>query len=243
MKLAVDIGNTSISICLFEKNKIFKKSYFNSTQNFIDFMDKNTKQYDIQLAIISSVAPQLSNKLTDILLTKYNISNTHIDYKSSNLDLQVPYPETVGVDRLCNMFAVQRDYSTPAIIIDFGTATTYDVINRSNQFIGGVIAAGVETSAKYLINKAALLSDTDLIFPENVIGIDTKTNIQSGIMFGSVDQVEGMIRRIYVETKTEYSIILTGGFAKLISPKLSYPHIVDQDLTLKGIIYIDGSNN
>jgi len=242
MKLAIDIGNTSITVGLFKKNKLFKKSHFNSIEKFGDFLD-NIKQYNIKCAIISSVAPKVTKDYSNLLKVKYNLSIINIDYKLSQLDLQVPHPETIGADRLCNMAATQNEYSTPAIIIDFGTATTYDVINNKNQFIGGAIAAGVETSANYLLSKAALLSDTDLLFPDNAIGIDTTTNIQSGIMFGAVDQVEGMIKRISLETNTEYFIILTGGFANLISPQLSFPHSVDQNLTLKGIIYIHESNS
>ena len=242
MKLAIDIGNTSITIGLFKKNKLFKNSHFNSIEKFGDFLD-NIKQYNIKCAIISSVAPKVTKDYSNLLKVKYNLSIINIDYKLSQLDLQVPHPETIGADRLCNMAATQNEYSTPAIIIDFGTATTYDVINNKNQFIGGAIAAGVETSANYLLSKAALLSDTDLLFPDNAIGIDTTTNIQSGIMFGAVDQVEGMIKRISLETNTEYFIILTGGFANLISPQLSFSHSVDQNLTLKGMIYIHESNS
>ena len=128
------------------------------------------------------------------------------------------------------------------IIVDFGTATTYDVINN-NEFLGGAIGAGIETSADYLINNAALLSKTDLKFPDNVIGTDTKENIQSGIMFGAIDQVEGMIKRIIKEQNDNYTIILTGGFSKLLSPYLSIKHILDMDLTLKGIYYIDDANS
>ena len=89
-----------------------------------------------------------------------------------------------------------------------------------------------------MIDKAALLNKTNLIFPKQAIGIDTATNIQSGIMFGAIDQVEGMICRINKETNIEHNIILTGGFSKLISPQLNIPHTIDIDLTLKGIIYI-----
>ncbi len=242
MKLAIDIGNTSITVGLFKGNKLFKNSHFNSIDKFEVFLD-NIKQHDIKCAIISSVAPKLTKDYSNLLKARYDLSIINIDYKLSQLDLQVPYPETIGADRLCNMVATQNEYSAPAIIIDFGTATTYDVINNKNQFIGGAIAAGVETSANYLLRKAALLCDTDLLFPDNAIGIDTTTNIQSGIMFGAVDQVEGMIKRITLETNTEYFIILTGGFANLISPQLSFPHSVDQDLTLKGMIYIYESNN
>ena len=242
MKLAIDIGNTSITVGLFKGNVLFKNSHFNSIEKFGDFLD-NIKQYNIKCAIISSVAPKLTKDYSNLLKVRYNLSIINIDYKLSQLDLQVPHPETIGADRLCNMAATQNEYSTPAIIIDFGTATTYDVINNKNQFIGGAIAAGVETSANYLLSKAALLSDTDLLFPDNAIGIDTTTNIQSGIMFGAVDQVEGMIKRISLETNTEYFIILTGGFANLISPQLSFSHSVDQNLTLKGMIYIHESNS
>ena len=166
-----------------------------------------------------------------------------LPFKVTDLLLQVPEPETIGVDRLCNIFAVKKDYNIPSIIVDFGTATTFDVINSEGIFIGGAIAAGIEISSEYLINKAALLSETNLVFPNNVIGIDTATNIQSGIMFGSVGQVEGMIHRIQEETEINYSIFLTGGFSKLISPKLKFNHVVDIDLTLKGIIYIYEHNN
>ena len=242
MNLAIDIGNTSISAALFKNNNLVKKSYFNSIEKFIDFFS-SIRGHNIQSCIISSVVPKLTSDYTTLLKENYNLPVINITYKLSNLDLQVPHPETVGSDRLCNIFAVQRDYKIPAIIIDFGTATTYDVINNKKQFIGGVIAAGIETSANYLINKAALLSETDLLFPENAVGVDTQTNIQSGIMFGAVDQVEGMIKRITLETKTDYSVILTGGFSNLISPQLTFSHTVDKDLTLKGVIYIYESNN
>ena len=242
MNLAIDIGNTSISAGLFKNDVLLKKSHFDSIEKFIDFLD-SIIEYNIQASIISSVVPKLTNDYTILLTENYNLQVINIDYKLSKLDLQVPCPETVGADRLCNVFAAQKDYKVPAIIIDFGTATSYDVINSKKQFVGGAIAVGIETSAKYLINKAALLSKTELLFPENVVGVDTQTNIQSGIMFGAVDQVEGMIKRITLETKTNYSIILTGGFSDLISPQLTSPHAVDKDLTLKGIIYIYELNN
>ena len=115
--------------------------------------------------------------------------------------------------------------------------------NENGDFIGGAIAPGIKTSAEYLISKAALLNDIDLKFPKNIIGKDTKENIQSGIMYGAIDQVEGMIKRINNETKINNHIILTGGFSKLLSPKLKINHTLDMDLTLKGMIFIYESNN
>jgi type III pantothenate kinase len=242
MKLAVDIGNTSISIGLFNKFDLVVKTNLSNINNFEEFIN-SIKEYDIKCVIISSVVPKLTIKYKKLFEQTYNYPVVVIDYKFSNLSLSVEKPESVGSDRLCNLCAVIKDYSLPAIIIDFGTATTYDVVNISEEFIGGAISSGIETSAKYLIEKAALLSKTNLIFPQLVIGKNTTTNIQSGIMFGAVDQVEGMIKRIEKETNIRYSIILTGGFSNLISQKLIYKHIVDSNLTLKGIIYMYESNS
>ena len=242
MKLAIDIGNTSISVGLFDHYDIIKKNHFSLINEFNSFLD-SIKNYDIEVVIISSVVPELIDTYQNLLVERYQYPIFIITYETTDLLLHVSKPETVGADRLCNIFAVKKDYSIPSIIIDFGTATTFDVINSKGAFIGGAIATGIETSAKYLINKAALLPETNLVFPDNVIGIDTATNIQSGVMFGAVGQVEGMIHRIQEETKINYSIILTGGFSKLISPQLRFDHIVDIDLTLKGIIYIYEHNN
>ena len=237
MKLAIDIGNTSITMGLFEDHNIIKKAHFFSISECMVFLN-STKNYDIECAAISSVVPELTKEYTELLIETYQYSIFIINHRLTNLSLQVAQPETIGIDRLCNIFATKRDYNVPAIIVDFGTATTYDVLNKNGEFIGGAIATGVETSVQYLIDKAALLSNADLVFPDDVIGTDTTTNIQSGVMFGSVDQVEGMINRIKEKTNTDYSIFLTGGFSKLIAPKLKIKHTIDIDLTLKGIIYI-----
>ena len=149
----------------------------------------------------------------------------------------------MGCDRICNVAATIQLYNIPAIIVDFGTATTYDVVTHKSDFIGGVIAPGVKTSAEYLIQKAALLNNAELVFPENIIGENTTENIQSGIMYGAVDQIEGMVKRINKETQTNNNIILTGGFSKIIDPHLSIHHIHDIDLTLKGMILINESNS
>ena len=238
MILAIDIGNTSVSCGIFENKSITKRFNIKSLKE----LDDKINCFNINKIIITSVVPKLTTQYLNYC-KKNDYKNYLVDYRSSQISLKVKEPETVGNDRICNIFAAIKLYDSPTIIIDFGTATTYDVINKNNEFIGGAIAAGIETSADYLINNAALLSKTDLKFPTNVIGIDTKENIQSGIMYGAIDQVEGMIKRIINEKKSKYKIILTGGFSKLLSPFLSIKHIVDMDLTLKGLYYIYESNN
>ena len=238
MILALDIGNTTVSCGIFENKSVIKRFNIKSLKE----LDNKINCFNINKIIITSVVPKLTTQYLNYC-KKNDYKNYLVDYRSSQLSLKVKEPETVGNDRICNIFAAIKLYDSPTIIIDFGTATTYDVINKDNEFIGGAIAAGIETSADYLINNAALLSKTDLKFPTNVIGIDTKENIQSGIMYGAIDQVEGMIKRIINEKKSKYKIILTGGFSKLLSPFLSIEHIVDMDLTLKGLYYIYESNN
>mgnify|MGYP001193792735 CR=1 FL=1 len=237
MKIVIDIGNTSITAGLFERKKLIKKIHFKLKNDFDNFLD-SLDSYEVKASIISSVVPQKTNEYIKIIKERYNLESFLINYQYCPLDLDVPDPKTIGADRLCNITAASIDYNCPAIVVDFGTSTTFDVINSKKQFIGGVIAPGVETSAQYLIDKAALLNSAPLKFPKNVIGKVTKTNIQSGIMYGAVDQVEGMIQRIILETNERYQILLTGGFSILISEKLKIDHIVDIDLTLKGMIHL-----
>lgn len=237
MKIVIDIGNTSITAGLFERKKLVKRIHFKLKNDFDAFLD-SLDSYDIKISIISSVVPQKTNEYIKTIKERYNLESFLINYKCCPLHLDVPEPKSIGTDRLCNITAASIDYHCPAIVVDFGTSTTFDVINSKKQFIGGVIAPGVETSAQYLVEKAALLNYVPLKFPENAIGKVTKTNIQSGIMYGAIDQVEGMVQRIILETNEKYQIILTGGFSILISEKLKIDHTVDIDLTLRGMVHL-----
>ena len=242
MKLALDIGNTQIKLGIFEHLKLIHTECFqhNDNQNInLNYI----KKFKPTVSIISSVVPNLTDKYVKNIYNIFGLDSLIVDNENCQIDLKVPAPNTVGADRICNVVATIKIYNKPAIVIDFGTATTYDVINKNGQFIGGIIAPGIKTSSQYLIEKAALLDYVDFEFPKKVIGKNTEDNIKSGIMFGAIDQIEGMIKRINNETKQNNNIILTGGFSKLISPKISLEHTCDIDLTLKGMILIHESNN
>ena len=241
MKLTIDIGNTQIKIGIFDKLQLIDSICFNSSQN-IEQQFESLKKYNFSTSIISSVVPTLTSKYKQKVLQVLKIDSFIITNHNCKINLKVPAPETVGSDRICNVAATLKLYNTPAIIVDFGTATTYDVLSKNGNFIGGVIAPGIKTSANNLIQKAALLNTTKLIFPKNIIGENTTENIQSGIMYGALDQIEGMVKRIDKETQTNNTIILTGGFSKIIAPQLSIDHILDIDLTLKGMVFINESN-
>ena len=242
MKLALDIGNTQIKLGIFEHLKLIHTECFqhNDNQNInLNYI----KKFKPTVSIISSVVPNLTDKYVKNIYNILGLDSLIVNNENCHIDLKVPEPNTVGADRICNVVATIKIYNKPAIVIDFGTATTYDVINKNGQFIGGIIAPGIKTSSQYLIEKAALLDYVDFEFPKKVIGKNTEDNIKSGIMFGAIDQIEGMIQRINNETKQNNKIILTGGFSKLISPKISLEHTCDIDLTLKGMILIHESNN
>ena len=161
MKIAIDIGNTSITCGVFEKNKIVIKNDFDSAKSFQLYIN-DFDHITINKIIISSVVPKLTKKYVNLLAPNYIDCIKIIDNKNSQLSLKIKEPESIGADRLCNIKATLKLYKYPAIIVDFGTATTYDVINDNGEFIGGAIASGVQTSATYLIQKAALLFKTDL---------------------------------------------------------------------------------
>jgi len=235
MKLAIDIGNTFIKCAVFNKRKIIYRA---SIQESVELL-KTIKKYTLSQIIISSVVPNKSKTFISFLQKHTNAPIETINYKKTNLKLRVPSPGSIGNDRICNVFGAIKLYSSPLVVIDFGTATTYDVVNSKNEFIGGIIAPGVETSTKNLISKAALLKNIKFQFPSKVVGNNTANNIQSGIMFGAVAQVEGLIKKITIERKKQHTIILAGGFSKLLSPHLSIDHVLDVDLTLKGMFYIN----
>ena len=235
MKLVIDIGNTFIKCGIFDNKDLVERISIQS----INELSSILKKYKLNKVIISSVVPAKSKDFINYINQQLNIKIHVVSYKDTNLKLKVEEPETIGNDRICNIYSAIKNYTGPIIVVDFGTATTYDVINSSNEFIGGIIAPGIETSIKNLISKAALLEDVKFKFPQSVIGKNTTTNIQSGVMYGSVSQVEGLINKIELESNEKYTVLLTGGFSELLSPYLNIEHIVDVDLTLKGMLYIN----
>ncbi|MAZ60808.1 MAG: hypothetical protein CMG50_01350 [Candidatus Marinimicrobia bacterium] len=235
MKLVIDIGNTFIKCGIFDNKDLVERISIQS----INELSSILKKYKLNKVIISSVVPEKSKDFINYINQKLNIKIHVVSYKDTNLKLKVEEPETIGNDRICNIYSAIKNYTGPIIVIDFGTATTYDVINSSNEFIGGIIAPGIETSIKNLISKAALLENVKFKFPQSVIGKSTTTNIQSGVMYGSISQVEGLINKIELESNEKYTVLLTGGFSELLSPYLNIEHIVDVDLTLKGMFYIN----
>ena len=192
--LCLDIGNTSIKCCKIINDKINKIDNVLKSDNLISFL-KVYNLNDTNHLLISSVVPNLSKQIKELFNTK-NIEIFEVSYKNSGINLEVDNPSEVGADRICNVSAANKIYGSPSIIIDFGTATTYDITNDEGNFIGGAIAPGIDVSADNLISKASLLKDTVYQFPKSIIGKNTISNIQSGVMFSGLHSVKGMIQQI-----------------------------------------------
>ena len=250
MILTIDIGNTNVVLGLFNEEQLIESWRLNtaSTRTIDECwvavkllsQDAGRDLLEIDGVVIGSVVPKetfVFKKMCDhyLNITPFEI-NGLLDL---GIKLDVSAPTEVGADRIANVYAVGKLYSKPAIVVDFGTATTYDVIDEDGNFIGGAIAPGIETSAQHLFQKAALLHRIDFEIPDSAIGKDTRTNLESGILFGAADQVDGMIKRIKAEKGWDnIPIIITGGLGKVIGGIAKTDITFDDDLTLKGLFHL-----
>ena len=232
MNLCIDIGNTSIAYSIWDGKQFASINRIATREHEIEIPNINS----LNSIAISSVVPNLTNYYINYFIYKTGLKPFEVTYTNCQINLDVDHPKEVGPDRICNAVGAQKKYGSPCIIIDFGSATTYDIINENGDFIGGAIAPGIDVSANYLIKKAALLNETIFQFPQHVIGKNTNTNLQSGIMYGGLDSVRGMINRIMDEmNNTAIIVVLTGGFSVLISEYLDIKHELDETITLYGL--------
>lgn len=236
--LTLDIGNTHVTCGIFKNDILIYCLRIDSNLNF-KTQFKTLKKFTINNIAISSVVPNLTKAYKEVCINYFNIEPFIITSQNANIKLLVDSPNEVGVDRICNVAATQKMVGTPAIVGDIGSATNYDVIDIDGSFIGGAIAPGIKIAAENLIKRAALLNKSTFIVPNNAVGKTTESNLQSGIMLGAIDLIDGMFERIRNEMKWNKNyIIITGGFGKLIAPHLKTKHKLIPHLTLNGIKFI-----
>ena len=242
MILAVDIGNTNVTCGVHNGKKWVHTLRLPSTLNSLNQFS-TLKKFEITKSAISSVVPNLTQVYIESIQSLFQIDAYIISYQNSGVELLVETPKDVGADRICNVAAAKELVGTPSIVGDIGSATNYDVVDENGAFIGGAIAPGIEVAAHNLIEKAALLKETAFTVPDIAVGITTASNLQSGIMLGAIDVVDGMFHRIMDEMKwDDCNIIVTGGFGGLISPHLKTKHNYLPNLTLDGIRIIIENN-
>ncbi len=236
MLLVLDVGNTDTVVGLFKGSILFFHKRLPS-QNLKSFF--LTKKYffnHVDLAIVSSVVPALDpliRKVLQRLKIKKRIFVTH--RLKLPISLKVDRPKEVGADRIVNNSAAFVKYGGPLLVIDLGTATTLDYIDAKGSYRGGVIMPGLKISAQALFERAAKLSSVPLKLPAKVLGTNTVSQLQSGIIQGTVAMLEGMIQRIQKEIQRKPKIIITGGLGFLVAPHLSFKNTLDSFLTLRGL--------
>ncbi len=246
MILAIDIGNTHTVIGIFNGSKLLGDwrvtSYVTRTEDEFGALVKQfCNDAGIPLKKISSIGiASVVPNLTDVcekMSRKYFMIEPIVISSDLDLGIKVMYddPSAVGADRLCNAVAGFVKYRGPLVIVDFGTATTFDVVSKNGEYLGGVITAGIETAAGELHRRAAKLPKIDLKFPDKVIGTNTVASMQAGILYGALDSMETMIRRISKELDDYPTIIATGGFSETMKKQSKVINKHEPTLVLDGI--------
>lgn len=246
MILVVDVGNTNIVLGLYA-DRVLTHHWRLSTNRSatVDeygimitnlFQIAGVKAGQIEGVILSSVVPPIMNTLEQ-LFVQYVGKEALIVGPGIKTGLNVRYenPKEVGADRIVNAVAGIEKYGSPLIVVDFGTATTFDYIDPSGAYLGGAIVPGIGISAEALYQRAAKLPRIDLAKPRTVVGRNTVASMQAGIIFGYAGQVDGIVRRIFKETQTNPRVIATGGLAELIAGESETIELVDPMLTLEGL--------
>lgn len=250
MIICLDVGNTNIKYAFFDGEEL-KLSFRVATEH-----NKTSDEYGGQLitilnsngfsagnitgGIISSVVPSLDYTMERMCRTYLKIVPLSLgNGLKTGLNLKVDSAREVGADRVVNNVAAVRKYGSPLIIVDFGTATTFNAINAAGEFIGGAIAPGIRGSLESLVSGTAKLPKVEIERPPKAIGTNTVTNMQSGLVFGFAGLVENIVRKMKKELKSENVFtVATGGFSELIAHEAPCIDKVDKLLTLEGLRYL-----
>jgi type III pantothenate kinase len=234
--LAIDIGNTNITCGLFHRDRLMKRFAFSTKPGqYYSALKKHLMKQACEAAIISSVVPAATKQIALVLeklkVIKVIVLGEDIIVPIKNL---YQYPKQVGQDRLVNAYATLKLYGTPAIVVDFGTAITFDIISKNKEYLGGLILPGLELSLDALAKKTALLPKVILAEPKGLIGRNTKNSILNGIVYGSSILADGLIEKLMSELGKS-RVIATGGNINFMAKYCTKFDVIDPDLTLKGL--------
>ena len=242
MYLVVDIGNTNIVFALLDKSLVEKKWRIStdikrtSDEYFIWLSTIIKDVSNIKAVIIGSVVPEATEEIKkscyNYLKKKVYVINEDIKI---NFPIKVENKKEVGTDRLVNSLAAWSFYKEATIIIDFGTATTFDVVDKSGAYVGGIICPGINLSLQTLHSAAARLPRIAVIKPKQVIGKSTVQAMSSGIYFGYIGLISHIINLTTLELKYKTKIILTGGLADLFAKNLGINNVIKKNLTIEGL--------
>jgi len=254
MLLAIDVGNTNVVIGVYQGQELLASWRAASrAQRTVDeyavLIEEFLTQRGMHLSqvrgcCVGSVVPKLTT-IFAAFAQKYLRDQAVVvgaPGVKTGMVIRTDSPRLVGADRIADAVAARQLYGTPAIVVDFGTATTFDVVSQEGEFLGGAIAPGLGISARALYDYTAKLPQIDLVMPERVIGQNTVASMHSGVVYGYVGLVERVIAGIQEELDGKARVIATGGLASLIAPQAKSIELVNPNLTLEGLRIIYGLN-
>ena len=249
--LVVDVGNTNIVLGIYLGDELVRSWRLSTAR------DRTADEYGILAkeliagtatipldgAIVGSVVPPLNGTISQMIKHYFGVEPLFVEPGvKTGIAIHVDNPQDVGADRIINCVAAFERWGGPTVIVDFGTATTFDLVTASAEYVGGVIAPGLNISAEALFARAARLPRVDVRRPPTVIGTNTVVNMQSGIYFGYLGLVDGILARIKDEVPDLKRVVATGGLASLFEDDSEHIDEVDAELTLKGLKIIFDRN-
>jgi type III pantothenate kinase len=240
--LLIDISNSFTKLAFASKTALFRSERVATDQFTASYLGRVLKKRRIELVVVCSVVPKKNREVSRAA------GKTKILWLNSRSKLGVgidyPAPKTIGADRLANAAAVAFLYGWPAIVVDFGTAVTFDIISERKSYIGGVIAPGLEAMTNFLYQRTALLPKLSLREPRRALGKSTIAAMRSGAIYGYRGLVREIITRIKVEQfpRSRVKVVATGGYARLIAAQLPEIHAIHRDLTLEGLRVVANLN-
>lgn len=242
MLLSVDIGNTNITLGVFDKENLVETFRLDSdkdlSQTEYEILFKTLfKDFEIKECVIGSVVEEL-NQIVKVACDKAFEINSYLINSQTNygMNIKLKNPKEVGADRIANAYGAKLKYKLPIIVVDIGTATTFDIVSQNGDFVGGVIMPGLNLQFKSLSTNTSKLPKISANISEKAIGDSTENALLSGIMRGSACAIEGLIHQCELELGQKATIVATGGHSKLISEYMfrSFDYI-DSNLTLVGL--------
>ena len=246
MLLAVDVGNTHTVLGLFEDARLVADwrvaTRLDVTRDELGivwrslFDQAGLSAKDLEGMIVSCVVPDLAGAIARTGEKYFSHTPLFVGPGvKTGLPILYENPHEVGADRIVNAVSAKERYGAPVIVLDFGTGTTFDVVSAKGEYLGGVIAPGLGLSAEALFSKAARLHHVDIRRPDHVIGRNTEQSVRSGLYYGYLAMVEGLIERILASLDEPAPIVATGGLARVFAEDLDSLHAVDPGLTLEGL--------
>lgn len=254
MLLVIDVGNTNITIGVFKKEELLgtfrmttklprtSDEYGIMLRELVERQGISSK--DIDAVIIASVVPDIMHSLGSAMIKYFGIRPVVVSAGiKTGIRIMTENPKQVGADRIVDAVAAYTLYGGPVIVIDFGTATTYDIVGPEATFEGAVIAPGIRTSAQAMWGQAAMLPAIEIKKPDSILAKETVSSMQAGIVFGQIGQVEYIVDRIRKESGyTDAKVVASGGLGNIIARETEVIDVYDPQLTLKGLRIIYEKN-